>query len=430
MSTAYTVEIGLLGAEVDFTSRVLGMRVVHDAPIGEPGRSTCILTLKNYDGALTPNNGGTYESVDWFSQGVFITASVGSSSATVFHGIISDFNLRDDGISSIVDIIALDWWTIAGRALSSQEAPGTFSGSISTFVSWTFDAFSLGFLNFSGVDKPLLGKTSATVNQTASQINLNQQYTQYYVSPYIGSRTVVAADWLRTTLMPAGPSVGWATSITENGTAAKYDHVFMTGNFVRETRSDFTFAESPSAGELPYVGLEQGFNSDEVINSSQLTTFESSPAVYTDSDSASLALYGARTISLAEVAVDSLDDYPNMSGAAQASRNAKMRADVSFTVKRIVTNSQMVDSISDSSTDAKFAQLLDHKDALWQLSTVEHTPTGGSTALTDAVVTWRRTIEATPAATRVTVEFYPAQYVHAFVLDSSTLGVLDTNRLG
>jgi len=41
-----------------------------------------------------------------------------------------------------------------------------------------------------------------------------------------------------------------------------------------------------------------------------------------------------------------------------------------------------------------------------------------------------RTIKATPGNTTITLDLLPAQDYQSFVLDSSTLGVLDTNRLG
>ena len=96
-----------------------------------------------------------------------------------------------------------------------------------------------------------------------------------------------------------------------------------------------------------------------------------------------------------------------------------------------ITESMVRATVGTSATsEEKWAQLLDIETGPVQVGTIEFTPAGGSTAVTETFVTMSRTIQITPGDIRLTVECLPIDQTGAFVLDSSTLGVLNQNRLG
>ena len=95
IDATWQIEIGTKGAMTDYTSRVAGMNVKQRLGRARLGTGNAVVTMLNNDGALTPNAGGTYSSVDWFSQLVRInctvTDGVSSETANVFSGIVKDF---------------------------------------------------------------------------------------------------------------------------------------------------------------------------------------------------------------------------------------------------------------------------------------------------------------------------------------------------
>ena len=117
INTAWQIEIGSVASPTDFSSRVLSMSIDQSVDVNVVGRGSCSITLLNKDGALTPNGGGTYSTTDWFAQGVFVSSltniGAGNTKTAVFHGIIVDFDLVDDGVFSTVTITAQDGLTIA-----------------------------------------------------------------------------------------------------------------------------------------------------------------------------------------------------------------------------------------------------------------------------------------------------------------------------
>lgn len=119
VTTTWTVQIGSISAPTNFTSRVMSMNINQSVDVNVIGRGVCVITLLNKDGALTPGGGGTYGTTDWFSQGVYVSVDVSGTSVTTFHGVVVDFDLKDDGVFSTVTITALDGLTVAAKTLGS-----------------------------------------------------------------------------------------------------------------------------------------------------------------------------------------------------------------------------------------------------------------------------------------------------------------------
>ncbi|HEY7824578.1 MAG TPA: hypothetical protein VIG24_17180, partial [Acidimicrobiia bacterium] len=159
LAVSWKIDIGTQAAPVDFTERCAGISI--DQPLGfmEHAPHRCVITLNNFDGALTPGAGGTYSSTDWFAQGVFISATVnGTETAEVFHGIVNDFDIVDDGTSSTVTLIAADWMTIGARAVYLLDATISGTTAWTTRVAASINAActSLGFISL-----PYLGNVFA-----------------------------------------------------------------------------------------------------------------------------------------------------------------------------------------------------------------------------------------------------------------------------
>jgi hypothetical protein len=74
--------------------------------------------------------------------------------------------------------------------------------------------------------------------------------------------------------------------------------------------------------------------------------------------------------------------------------------------------------------------LLTAQNGIWAGASVEFTPAGRPSAITDITVVIGRTIKASPADTTVTLTLRPSIDYGTFTLDSAALGILDRNRLG
>jgi hypothetical protein len=97
LSIEWAVHIGDVATATDFSDRATGISIRQPLGFMQPASHQCVLTLNNFDGALTPGAGGTYSSINWFEQAIFVTCTVnGTDTAEVFHGIIDDFDLADD----------------------------------------------------------------------------------------------------------------------------------------------------------------------------------------------------------------------------------------------------------------------------------------------------------------------------------------------
>jgi hypothetical protein len=240
-------------------------------------------------------------------------------------------------------------------------------------------------------------------------------------------------DIVRQNLMPSALNVAWPTKVEffVSPTITEYEGVSCTTYPVRSSVSaiPFVFSESPSAGELPFKDLKRGFNTDTLLNNSQIEAATPIGVTATATNTASVEKYGAHTIRLNEIFPPS---NPTNRMPVLAQRWANTFADSSFTVQRFTVTEQMVRAKVGSSavSEQRWAQLLDVASGPVQASTIEYTPAGSATAITETFIVMSRTIRIRPGDFRLEVECLPGDQSGAFILDSSTLGVLDQNRLG
>jgi hypothetical protein len=421
----------------DLTTRTYGATCNTECAPGIFGRASASFDFYNNDGAMTPGGGGTYSSVDWFSMAIKITFSTSQGSGTSFAGIITDFQLLDDGRNSYVRISAVDAFTIGGSTATSVATGAVTVGG--TVTSWINNFFNGNSTYITSVGMPKLGASSATASGTdVGQSSVGLAATSW-------SATGRASDFVNNTVMPAGPNFAWPTDIS-TGASVTYNYNAANLYPLRSTIAlKFTFAQNPSgaASELPILDLVREFNTDDLLNDSSVTTVPTitTGVVYstTQSNATSQGSYGTRTISLTSmlggaVSGGTTPQAPgtaNSSAGTVAQRWAWTYSDVDFvTISLVVTDSSLTgNGTTSTGSIAAYRDLLNASTALLQPSLVQYTPTGAASETTDTLITIGREIQFTTSDIRIKVKFMVADR-SAFILDNTYFGVLTTNRLG
>lgn len=435
ISTSWTVSIGTKGSFTDFSSRTAGLNVTQRLQRGALGYGNAAITLRNNDGELTPNAGGTYDSVDWFSQLVRITATVtdGTSSETVpvFTGTIEEFDVLDDGVTSNVTISCLDFMAISGRVPAADI--GAYYGTGTLTASGAFRTMYHGSPGglVPGVELGLYGGTTARVSTPA----LSNAETQQY---YIPLANATVGEVVNNSILPVEMCHAWPTEMVFSGEpGAIYDPdyvVFFSAVGMNRTSTstsdkrapiEFEFVESPTGTQLTTNRIRTGYNFKQMRNYADFEGTFTGATKQTAESSSSISKYGQSAVGFRNAAT-----YTDTQSLEAATRWANRFDDVGYAVDRITLKASTVSGQCADPAYERFADLLDIRSGLWNVATVEYTPTGASSALTDVCVLYGRTINATPLDTTITCELVPASNYQTFQLDSNTLGVLDTNRLG
>ena len=429
-TSTVTVQFGpIAGNYENVSDRVQGAQITTRVRTGDFGNNRATLTLRNDDGELTPGAGGTWSSIDWFAQGLFISGNTGSFTYDLFHGVITRFSLQDDGVNSTVVLEADDGFSVGGAATTSITAvtTGEVQGTLTEMIDRVYNGYASAPLIISGVTMPLLNGTSAdvevtTVGLTTATIGFSQFST-----------TAAARDFVRRSLMPSAPNVAWPTVISVSGSLRRYKAYACQIYPVRTTTGP-SFAENATGDELPFRELQRGFATDDLLNNAVVTTLNDSPGQVvrsaTRSNASSAAKYGARSIQATSI-VPGISDTGPLKTTTIAERWANVYSSSEFSVRQFVVTEAMVRRVtSPVNAQLRWAELLDIETGPLTVSTIEFTPAGSSTTVTETFVIMSRTIQIVPGDIRLTVECLPIDQTGAFVLGSSTLGVLDTNRLG
>jgi len=480
ISTTYRVRIGSVPdpsdvGPTDFTSRTMGFRSELSAPVGRFGRGELVLDLDNTDGALTPGSDGTYSSVDWLSQGVFIDATVGTHTRYVFDGIITEFDIVDDGVTSFVRIRADDGLTIGGATKTTIELDVTSGVTYGTWAGLLDDLFNGDTATGWAVSDTTLpslgnGTTASIANYEFWPVtNLASPSIAMTRPPASGSFTFEGPvmDFVQDKVMPAGPVVAWPSRITTDTVFStgptQYLYQTLQATHIRgartvygvtfDNRFDFTFDETPAAGELPFRELDRGYTTDILINEATVSTVmtpsrNGAPNTINEKDLDSQTLYGQRAATYEDVLHFVETNIPptpsewrlqSPSGATYqtalpsiAERHANVFAQPSFAVRSLEVTEKMCDAYvgSSSTSEEAWSVLLDVTLGMWQVCTVNYTPAGSSTQITEHALIVGKQVEATPTDTRVRLEFLPIDAYAGLLLDDTILGVLDTMRLG
>ncbi len=432
IDATWQIEIGVKGAMTDYTSRVAGLNVKQRLGRARLGTGNAVVTMLNNDGALTPNGGGTYSTVDWFAQLVRINCTVtdGTSSDTVevFSGIVKDFKLSDDGTNSMVQLKMIDMAGVLGQT--------------ETYTSLGYDTVG----GIVGAITRVLRGDGATIPPvpTASFGGTDSKYRPFTItagSAYsyrVNHDGTTAAQQINDQILPSGPAFAWSTTTFFNTEGAFDDPTIYllvadyplnrtladSGTLKRAARPQ-TFTANPTGTELPINSLTAGWNHDDVRNQATVDGTYAGHTSQTTSNTASIDKYGVQAVTVNESGVTTDTEALEAATRWATLFDAPTYAATALTVKL----SSIIDQCDDAAYES-LANLLDIQLGLWNVAAVEYTPTGSATQVTDGCLMFGRSINATPSDTTVTVEFVPAANYQYFQLNSPVLGVLDQNRLG
>ena len=418
INTTWNIEIGPEASRTDFTSRVMSMNVRQSVDVNVIGRGQAVITLLNKDGALTPGGGGTYSSTDWFSQGMYINVltDVGGaqSEEAVFHGVIVDFTLQDDGVFSTVTITALDGLTVAaktfGSAINSTNAYNTVYSAL---------------VDRNGIVFPRLGQSNAE-----GIVSYEYPYTQPQVGIGIFQtiRPTTYADALQTYLIPSVNDVTWATNITSSASVTNYNIISLGQTTTRANsspnRQTYEFAPAGSVvdSKLPFLddGFVQEFNNDTLITQAQVAGSVTGATTQTATASTN-PTYGNRTVqytsTLTETDTVSLEVATRLVNRYSTSR---------FSPTQLRTSASLVESQAKNAAEDEWRYLLSIKYGLWQQLVVTWTGSGAASQTAYCIVKGR-TINVTPSDTIVTLQLGNWADNHGFILNTDRL---DIDRLG
>ena len=395
----------------------MSMNIRQSVDVNVIGRGQATITLLNKDGALTPGGGGTWSTTNWFQNAVFISVSTTTGGATttdqVFHGVIVDFDLQDDGVFSTVTITALDGLTIAAKTVGSNLGS---NGSYNTYYSQLVDRNGIVFPRLSG-------------SNAEGIVSYEYGFTQ----PTIGNNSVAInpptyADALQTYVIPSVNDVTWPTTITQSGTPTitNYNIISLGSTTARSAANQLTFEFDPpaslSGSKLPFDndGFTQAFNNDTLINVAQIKGSAAGLTTQT-STAATNVNNGNRTVQY--TATLNLSDTEALE---IATRLTNRYSDVRFTPVSIRTTAKLVYQRANDSAETKWRKLLGISSGLWQKVKITWTGSGAASQTAFCIVKGR-TINVTPSDTIVTLDLLNWYDNHGFILDEDEL---DYGRLG
>lgn len=438
ITVQYTITLFDADNSDDITDRVMGFSCTTSAPFGASGSATATLTLANNDGAFTPNAGGTYGAVDYFAKAILIDAETFENGVavkeggltvdpvTIFHGLITGFDLNDNGLNSTVTLTCDDWLAVGGRSRVTQPtlATGTDVGIASFPYAGATTQSSLPLLAAADYSVTVKRLNSSTVVPANYRVGAGPEGN--------------AAQILDSEIMPSGPFVYWPYLIRDSLFADEMEYWaaglnpylnrdVVSGNW-EERQYTFEWTESPSSsGEIGFRELKRGWTIDLLKNRADVTKGNAgieTPVQQSSVSAGSVDAYGESAVTVTETVHELNSD------ALVAAERWAHRFDTPSFVPRVLTTSLGLLSSSPAGSGVSVHFALSAVRSLWNRFDVTYTPTGAVSARTDRCVAVRRSINATPEDTTITYDLVPYVDATSFVLDSSVLGVLDQNRLG
>jgi len=464
VTTTPSVTLFAYGVAVDLTARTLGANVDTIAPLGALGEMRGTLDLDNTDGALTPDGGGTYSTTDWFAHAIQLDAEVtdGTTTHTVAlaHGIVTGFEIRDDGVTSFVRITFDDGYTVGGASLTTIAFDDTTTVpnfSPVTAIRYAYSGTSTSSVTATGAALPALGHPDGYFQES-------EKRGKTYTHPTFGAGwspeddkwdlddsvtfAAPAKDFVNTNAMPSGPFTAYPTTIDTwtifGDNFGRYRNTILGPWTVRDDqtatvgsgyRYDFTFDETPGVDEIPFRETVRRYNSDELTNAVSFTSLPTALDGVLDvtaENTTSVTEYGSRARYIQQglsASPSATVRTPHIEAQSIANRYANMTADATYHLHQIETTAKIVEAAAPNSVDA-WAHLLDIRDGLYQYTAVNYTPTGSVTQQTVDGVIYARTIDVTPTDVTIRLDLYPRGVLAAFILDDAAAGVLNRDMLG
>lgn len=419
ITTAFTITIGNLGASYDITSEVMSFNVNTQVSLAEIGTSKGSMLIKNFTGSFTPGGGGTYGSVDWFNQAVLINGitTVGGvpTSFKLFHGIVDQFALDDNGINSYVTISFIDALTAGGRSATIETGfmPITAQAAIEKFYENPVPA--------NPAQMPTLGGTNTGYTVTTKL--LNSDFSVYCATPGIGNSLNSSIQLIIT---PVGPSMIIPTTITLTNPDFGCELIDYTMTRNAANRTTFLFKDKTISGtQLPIGDLVTGYDEDQLTNYVTTTSIEGSNTI-TSFNPTSTTKYGQRFRSYTQAGFTPFDN--NVSQTNTNNSWINRFGEITFAPEELSFSSKMVQSAAADAAEPFWNKILDIESVMWQPVQLTYTPTGCAQQTKMSVIASRR-ISATPSDCQVTLGLLPAYQYQSFILNDTYLGILDSSRI-
>lgn len=418
ITTAFTITIGNLGASYDITSEVMSFNVNTQVALAEIGISKGSMLIKNFTGSFTPGGGGTYGNIDWFNQAVLIngTTTVGGvpTSFKLFHGIVDQFALDDNGINSYVTISFIDALTAGGRSATVNTAgvSGTASSNIEDFYE--------NLSPLQPAQMPTLGGTSAGYTVTTKL--LTSDYLVQCATPNVGNSLNSSIQLLITSV---GPSMVIPTKITLTNPDFGYELIDYTMTRNAANRTTFLFKDKTVSGtQLPIGDLVTGYDEDQLTNYVTTTQVDTGNTI-TSFNPTSTTKYGQRFRSYTQVAFVAYDVFTQ-----QRTNDSWINrfGEITFAPQELTLSSKMVQSAAADAAEPFWNKILDIESVMWQPVQLTYTPTGCAQQTKMSVIQSRR-ISATPSDCQVTLGLLPAYQYQSFILNDTYLGILNSSRI-
>jgi len=438
----WKVEFGDIGGLFDITSLVFDTSIDMNANMGSAGRTSCQITLNNNGGQFTPGGTGTYGSVDWFKQAIIVSCTGGGLTEYAFVGLLQDFDIDQKSTKeSTVTITALDFLSVAGRSSNQLSDPsGGYLQSFEQFLkSFTDPAFGPAIPNIS----PLMGSTTnklSYVNATTATNTVTYIRTSYLQQGTLG-------DWTNNNVLPTGPGTAFMTDYSISSDRFLWNSVVIDSSLNRTTNAYTTTIVDGSAaltsGQIAFNEIDVGFQLDtltNVCNAIPLNAGVGAIASVSATNTTSQQNYGVRSRTYASCIPASAVALPP--GVLVTFNNQFMETVANFwpnrygTVRyipsRVITAYSTLRkySVDDGVAMQAFMRLLSAKTALWNRQAITYKGAGMASSQTTQTVTTGRKIMITPSDTRVELTVVSGIDNQSFELNSSTYGILDTNRLG
>ena len=419
ITTAFTITVGNLGASYDITSEVMSFNVNTQVSLAEIGTSKGSMLIKNFTGKFTPGGGGTYGNIDWFNQAVLIngttTVSGVPTSFKLFHGIVDQFALDDNGIDSYVTISFIDALTAGGRSATVNSNFGVSSAST------RIEEFYENSTPANPAQMPTLGGTNTGYTVTTKLLNSNFGVT--CDEPNIGNSLNATIQLIIT---PVGPSMIIPTTITLTNPDFGYELVDYTMTRNAANRTTFLFKDKTISGtQLPIGDLVTGYDEAQLTNYVTTTNISNGNTV-TTFNSTSTTKYGQRFRSYTQAGFDFFDG-----GFDQRRTNdswVNRFGEITFAPQELSFSSKMVQSAAADAAAPFWNKILDIESVMWQPVQLTYTPTGCAQQTKMSVIQSRR-ISATPSDCQVTLGLLPAYQYQSFILNDTYLGILDSSRI-
>jgi hypothetical protein len=374
---------------------------------------TAQITLANYDGALTPSGTGTYASVDWFAQGVWIYArtdiGAGTTDTLVAAGIVDTFDLVDDGEYSTATFGVVDSWTIAAR--QQPQTQGVF--------------LDQGMQGFFGNQASLLTWPVLTTTPGATgTYNYNVLTSGGEAPRLVGSATAVTgltfSELVNQMLLPVNSGILWPADITWTGADTMHYANLISWAVTRKDVGAVTFVFDPvgsiAGTDLPFTDVQQGWTTDLLTNSATATNLTATPTEAYWVQIPSITTYGTRAVAWGNVA--SVNVWDTFNVAADFPNRFNLSR---FTPRTVTVTAEAVTANAADAALARWQALLSVNTGLWQKANITWKGAGQTASQTaECVITGRR-ISATPGST--TMELFLANWTdnHSFLLNTDKL---------